>query len=246
MKRVWLEFTDPGLLGRAAASHVGRLARSVLEDAPIFRLALSGGASPLGMFRHLTAPDIFPARFWKRTHIFFVDERLVPPDHPDSNFGSVARHLLDCAPIPAQNIHRMLGELPPNEAARAYAADLARSFGQSNAPIFDLIVLGMGADGHTASLFPDAPSPDPRHPVVTPVPTPRLSPHVPRLTLTPAVLNAARQILFVIQGTDKHPALRAIRAGNPSLPAAQVDARRQSWYICPPLQAGHHPIIHHD
>lgn len=235
MTRVWLEFTDADSMGRAAASHVGRIARCVLERAPMFRLALSGGASPLGMFRHLTNPIIFPPRLWKRTHVFFVDERLVPPDHDDSNFGAARAHLLDHAPIPPANIHRMPGELPPEEAVRIYAADLAQSFDTDGVPVFDLIILGMGADGHTASLFPGAPARAPRHSLVTLVSAPDRHPRVARLTLTPAVLDAATQVLFLILGADKHPALRTVRTGTTNLPAALVDARRQSWYTCPPL-----------
>lgn len=246
MKRIWLEFTDSDILGRAAASHVGRVARRTLDQAPVFNMALSGGKSPLGMFHHLADPGIFPARLWNKTHVFFADERLVPPDHPDSNFGSVSRHLLDHVPIPAQNIHRMPGELPPDEAATAHSADLDRSLGHGGAPVFDLIVLGMGPDGHTASLFPEAPPFDPRYPLVAPTPAPPLPPRVPRLTLTQAMLNRAGQIVFVVLGEDKHPALRSIRAGNTDLPAARVDSDRQSWYIYPPLGATLHANAHHD
>ncbi len=245
MTRVWLEFTDADSMGRAAASHVGRIARHVLERAPLFRLALSGGTSPLGMFRHLTASAIFPPRLWERTHIFFADERLVPPYHADSNFGAVARHLLEHVPIPPMNVHRMPGELPSDEARKAYAADLARSFDTDGIPVFDLIILGMGADGHTASLFPGSPARAPRHFLVTSVPAPDQHPRVARLTLTQPVLGAAARVFFLIQGADKHPALRTIRAGTIDLPAALVDARRQSWYTCPPLPF-HGPNAHPD
>lgn len=241
MTRLWLEFTDPDLLGRASAAHVGRIARRILDQAPVFRLALSGGSSPLGMFRHLTEPAIFPSELWSRTQVFFADERLVPPNHADSNFASASHHLLDRVPIPSRNIHRMPGELPPEDAALTYTRDLARSFGQNGVPVFDLIVLGMGADGHTASLFPGAELPGGRHLVVAPVSAPSMPPRLPRLTLTPAVLDAARRILFVILGADKHAALRAIRDMASDVPAAKVDARSQSWYICPPLGAGQQP-----
>ncbi len=245
MTRVWLEFTDADSMGRAAASHVGRIARHVLERAPLFRLALSGGTSPLGMFRHLTASAIFPPRLWERTHVFFTDERLTPLDHADSNFGAVTRHLLGRVPIPPTNIHRMPGELPPEEAVRAYATDLAQSFATDDVPVFDLVILGMGADGHTASLFPGVQHHAPLHPLVTSTPAPDLHPRIARLTLTQSVLNAAAQILFLILGAGKHPALRAIRAGTTDLPAALVDARRQSWYTCPPLPP-HGPNAHPD
>jgi len=234
--RTWLQFSDEQSFGRAGASHVGRLARRTLAARPVFRLALSGGNSPLPLFRGLTDPTLFPAQLWLRTHVFFVDERMVAPDHPDSNFGSVTTHLLNRVPIPAVNIHRMRGELPPEQEAREYARQLVRHFGCGPAeiPTFDLIVLGMGADGHTASLFPGTEL-SPVHPLVAPVPPPRAKPHVARLTLTPQILNAAREILFMISGADKHSMLRAIRSGDRTLPASRIDVRPQSWYLYPAL-----------
>lgn len=220
-------------MGRAAASHVGRLARHALERGPAFRLAVSGGTSPIGMFRHLANPALFPSALWEKTHLFFADERLVPPDHVDSNFRGVDRHLLQRVALPPRNIHRMHGELPPDEAAQAYTAELARMFGPNITPTFDLIILGMGADGHTASIFPGMPS-EPSAPVQL-VPAPTTAPRVPRLTLTPTVLNVAARVLFLVVGADKHPALHAIRHGGARFPAANVDVRDQSWYICPPL-----------
>lgn len=233
--RTWLQFAGEASFGRAAASHVGRLARRALADGPVFRLALSGGRSPQPLFDGLADPGLFPAGLWARTHIFFADERMVPPDHPDSNFGAVAAHLLGRVPIPAANVHPMRGDLPAGRAADDYEERMLAHFGcpPGQAPAFDLVVLGMGADGHTASLFPGA-EPDPRR-LAAPVPPPDASPRVARLTLTPRVLNAAREVLFLVLGADKHPALRRILAGDGSLPAARIDARPQSWYLCPAL-----------
>ena len=112
MSASWLFFPDEKQFGQAAASHAGRLARAVLEKHSHFILALSGGRGPLPFFRHLADADLFAPEMWTRTHIFFVDERMVPPDHADSNFGSARRHLLDRVPVPEENIHRMPGELP--------------------------------------------------------------------------------------------------------------------------------------
>ena len=235
MNRVWLQFSDDESFGRATASHVGRTARNVLGQAPVFRLALSGGKSPLPFFRALTDPGLFPAKFWARTEIFFADERMVPPDHPDSNFGSVLKHLLRHVPVPAGNIHRMRGELSPEEAAREYADTIRRSVGNlhGDTPALDLVILGMGADGHTASLFPGY-APPAEHPLVAPVPPPTANPTIARLTLTQRTLGAAREVLVLVLGEDKHPALRAIATGS-DLPAGRIDVRPQHWYLCPPF-----------
>lgn len=234
--RTWLQFAGEASFGRAAASHVGRLARRALADGPVFRLALSGGRSPQPLFDGLADPGLFPASLWARTHIFFADERMVPLDHPDSNFGSAARHLLNHVPVSGANVHPVPVHLPLETAATRYAQTLTENCGglSGQIPILDLVVLGMGADGHTASLFPGARLPG-NHPLVAPVPAPSAAPSVPRLTLTPAVLNSAREILFLILGADKHPALLAMGDGDDSLPAARIDVCPQSWYICPPI-----------
>ena len=236
MSEAWLEFTDPQTYGRALASHAGRLARQVLGHEPVFRLALSGGSGPLPFFRHLTYPGLFPVALWSRTHVFFVDERMVPEDHPDSNFAAAQKHLFSRVPLPQGNIHRMGGELSPETAARDYARILLDHFRleKNETPAFDLVMLGMGADGHTASLFPASALP-PEQTLVWSVPPPKALPSVARLTLTEQVLGAAREIIFHILGADKHTALRLILAGDRTLPAARIRARRQSWYICPAL-----------
>lgn len=236
MKGTCLQFEDEEDFGRAAASRVGEAARQVLRTRPTFLLALSGGKSPLPFFAALRDPDVFPTGFWARTHIFFADERMVPLDHPDSNFGSAARHLLNHVPVSGANVHPVPVHLPPETAATRYAQTLTENCGglSGQIPILDLVVLGMGADGHTASLFPGARLPG-NHPLVAPVPAPSAAPSVPRLTLTPAVLNSAREILFLILGADKHPALLAMGDGDDSLPAARIDVCPQSWYICPPI-----------
>lgn len=236
MNRVWLEFDDPELLGRACAAHLGRVARTVLERQAVFTLALSGGRSPLPLFRSLSNPGLFPTVCWQRTHLFFADERMVPPDHAHSNFASVKAGLLDHISLPPGNVHRMAGEQSPETAAREYEEILrAVCFpGKNGLPRLDLIVLGMGGDGHTASIFPGMPLPS-GFSVATPVPPPDASPAVARLTLTPAMLDAAGEIVFLVQGRDKHPHMHRLRTHTPDIPAARVTARPQSWYICPPF-----------
>jgi 6-phosphogluconolactonase len=236
MKGTCLQFEDEEDFGRAAASRVGEAARQALRTRPAFLLALSGGRSPLPFFAALRDPDLFPPVVWDRTQIFFADERVVPPDHPDSNYGSACRHLLDHVPIPMANVHPMPVHLPLETAAARYAQTLTVQSGclPGQIPVLDLVVLGMGADGHTASLFPGADLPA-DHPLVAPVPQSPIAPRVPRLTLTSAVLNTAREILFLVLGADKHPALLAMDGGDDSLPASRIDVCPQSWYVCPPI-----------
>lgn len=231
----WIFFTDKEQFGRAAASHAGRVARVALGRQQYFSLALSGGSSPLPFFHHLADPGLFAPEFWERTHIFFADERMVPPDHPESNFGSIKKHLLDHVCLPEANIHRMPGELPQNDAAASYAETLDAFFG-CRPPVFDLLVLGMGADGHTASLFPGTFDADRQDNQTAVMPVTAIGAAIPdRLTLTLPVLNAAQEILFLVQGADKHKPLGRIRSGDRSLPAGMVQGRRQSWYVYPPM-----------
>lgn len=234
MNASWLFFLDEEQFGRAAASHAGRLARAVLEKRPRFTLALSGGRGPLPFFRHLADAGLFAPEMWARTHIFFVDERMVPPDHAESNFGSARKHLLDRVPVPEENIHRMPGELPQVAAAAAYTETLDGFFG-CRPPVFDLLVLGMGADGHTASIFP-VQSPLQGDQPVSPATAPEAAVSA-RLTLTGPVLDAAANVLFLVLGADKHEPLRRIRSGDRNLPAGRVRGGRRCWYVCPPLPA---------
>lgn len=242
MRGTCLQFEEESTFGQTAASHLGRVARQVLQSRPIFSLVLSGGKSPLPLFTALRDADLYPPLFWERTHVFFADERMVPPDHPDSNFGSASRNLLQHVPIPEANVHPMPVDLPPETAARRYAQTLTEICGSrpGQVPVLDCVVLGMGADGHTASLFPGAKLPA-EHPLVAPVPAPAIMPRVPRLTLTQAVLNNAREILFLILGADKHPALLAMDDGDDNLPASRIDVCPQSWYICPPIPTNPSP-----
>ena len=191
---------------RAAAESVARTGR--------VGVALSGGSTPRPVHRRLAAPPYRTGIPWRQTHIFWVDERLVPDDDPASNFGAARKDLIDHLPIPADHIHPMCSSLDPGPAAEAYQRTLAQSFQTTPPewPVFDLILLGIGQDGHTASIFPgDA----------TAVDTPRWVaavkggvPDVDRLTLTLPVLAAARSIVFLVSGSDKAETLRTIFAGD--------------------------------
>ena len=160
-------------------------------------------------------------------HLFWGDERCVPPDHPDSNYRMTREALIDHVPLPPENVHRIRGEDPPDQAAAAYERLLREFFGPGDAPArtFDLVLLGMGRDGHTASIFPGtaAVSETYRWAMAVHVEKPR---SMWRVTLTTVVLNAAADVTFLVAGPDKAPKLREVlQAGAEShsvLPAQLV------------------------
>ena len=164
-----------------------------------FAVALSGGSTPKRMFEQLAKMVMD----WKHIHLFWVDERCVPPDHPDSNYGMTAEALLNHIEIPGENIHRIHGEQPPEPAALIYEKELRHFFGEQ-LPVFDLILLGLGSDGHTASLFPGSPALQEKKRWAVEVkhdaPPPPL---VDRVTLTIPVLKEAREVIFLVSGNRK-------------------------------------------
>ncbi len=174
-------------------------------------VVLAGGATPRPFYERLATID-YP---WAQTDVFFGDERCVPPDHPDSNQRMAREALLSHVPAVA---HVMPGE---SCDARRYEGELRRFFG-AGAPEFDLVILGLGEDGHTASLFPGDPALDVTDRLVVPVSRPDHA----RLTLTLPVLSAAGHVLFLVAGESKRPVLRRLVAGDPAIPAARVAARR--------------------
>ncbi len=145
-----LAFRAAELFKTAARAHVDQRGR--------FVAALSGGSTPRGMHRLLASPPMLREVPWEHTHLFWVDERCVPASDPESNLGTAWRDLLRFLPLPRENIHFVRGDFPPEEAAAEYQLELTRFFQlkEGEFPIFDLIFLGMGKDGHTASLFPEA------------------------------------------------------------------------------------------
>ena len=206
----------PAALAEEAARRFAAIARQAVDDRGLFTVALAGGSTPAGLYRLLAQPPYRDQVDLLRTFVYFGDERCVPPDHPDSDYRMARETLLDAAPIPAANIFRMAGELPPDVAARDYAAILRRNFhlrGRAR-PRFDLILLGMGDDGHTASLFPDMPALEEKGRLVVGSNVPGyVRPAVPRVTLTFPVINAARQVLFLVTGANKVAAARAVLTG---------------------------------
>jgi 6-phosphogluconolactonase len=210
-------YLDAASLAQAAAEHFVAQASQAVAARGRFLAALSGGSTPRATYE-LLASEAFAARVdWPRLHVFWGDERCVPPDHAESNYRMAREALLDKVPIPAGNVHRIRGELPPDRAAAAYQAQLEAVLGEDGR--FDLILLGMGADGHTASLFPGAAALEERVRWVVGNYVEKLDAW--RVTLTLPLINRARHVLFLVSGAAKADALARVRAGHP-LPAALV------------------------
>ncbi len=189
----------------AAAHHI---VESQLPGQP-FRLALSGGSTPRLLYQLLVQPPYVNAIDWPQIELFWGDERPVPPEHPDSNYRMAYEALIQHVPIPPAHIHRIQAELPPEQAADAYDQHLHKNF--PNIPAFDVMLLGMGTDGHTASLFPHTAAlhENSRWCVANHIPTLKTS----RITLTYPAINAAKKILVLVTGAAKAPMLSRVLYG---------------------------------
>ena len=204
---VHLHETPEQLAEAAARAFVERAAEAIAERGR-FAVAFAGGSTPKATYEIL-ARDHAEQVDWPNVHVFFGDERTVPPDHGDSNYRMARGALLDRVPV--GSVHRMRGELPPDEAAASYERELKEFFG-GELPVLDLVMLGIGEDGHTASLFPETSALEVTDRLVVANPVPRLE--TTRLTLTAPVLNAAREVLFLVAGGGKAGALAEILEGD--------------------------------
>ena len=205
-------FPDAASLAWAAARRVVALAGAAIAERGQFSLALSGGSTPRALYALLAADEFAAQVDWLRVHVFWGDERCVPPEHPDSNYRLAYETLLSRVPIPTGSIHRVRGELEPEMAAQAYATELRTFFG-APWPRFDLVLLGMGNDGHAASLFPgSATLQETKRSVVAATAHYQDRPAY-RVTLTSPAINAARQVLFLVAGLAKAEILGAMLEG---------------------------------
>jgi 6-phosphogluconolactonase len=204
-----LVYETPEELAEAAAREFVARAEGAINALGRFAVVLAGGSTPKATYQAL-ARDYADKLDWGRVHVFFGDERTVPPDHEDSNYRMAHEALL--SRVPVGGVHRMRGELPPAEAAAAYEEELRKFFGPEGVPAFDLILLGIGEDGHTASLFPETSALDvtDRWAVANPV----LKLETTRLTLTVPVINAAMAVAFLVAGEGKAKALKEILEGD--------------------------------
>jgi 6-phosphogluconolactonase len=202
-------FPTPEVLADAAARHIVACAADAISLRGRFTLVLAGGSTPRAAYWRLATGDWRLELDWGLVHLLWGDERCVPPDDPRSNYRMVKEVLLDRVPIPPQQIHRIRGEDEPDKAAAEYEREIRRLLchpERIEGP--DLVLLGLGKDGHTASLFPGQPAVHETERWVVAVPGPSGGPW--RVTLTPAVLNRARNVTFVVSGGAKAPALEQV------------------------------------
>ncbi len=204
-----------------------------------YAAALAGGSTPAPLYLLLGQPAWRDALPWEQVHLFWGDERCVPPDHPDSNYGLAWREWLSHADVPPANIHRVHCEEDPERAAKRYEEELRAFFGEE--PAFDLVFLGVGEDGHTASIFPSTPAVmESRRWVMA---NHRLGDPTPRVTLTLPVLNAARHVVFLVTGARKAVVVCRILLDptlhRSALPAARVRpwAGSVTWLLDEPAAA---------
>jgi 6-phosphogluconolactonase len=214
---------DPTALAQRVAQWIVDLACATPSR---FAIALSGGSTPKRLYGLLAAAPLRDQMPWPRVHLFWGDERCVPWESPDSNYGMTRDAMLSHVPIPPENIHGIPFAVAPAEAARGYE-QLLQAFYSSDSldparPLFDIVLLGMGPDGHTASLFPGKPALEERRRWAVEVPEPGLNPFVPRVTLTYPALDSARSVAFVTAGADKMAMMRRVLTGERELPAARI------------------------
>lgn len=223
---------DSATLARTAAQEFHSLAEAAIGERGRFSVALSGGNTPRAVYsllaeEHRELP-------WDKIHIFFGDERHVPPEHPDSNFRMASESLLTKVPIPGKNIHRIRAESDANSAAQDYAAQLREFFHLVNNewPRFDLVLLGLGDDGHTASLFPDTAALNESSRTVAANWVEKLQSF--RITLTFPVLNHAAEVVFLVSGESKAKIVdEVLRPGAKKYPSQRVQPEngRLLWLV---------------
>jgi 6-phosphogluconolactonase len=222
---------DPAALAKAAAD---RIMARIDGNGDRIAICMSGGSSPKRLYE-LLATDAYRNRIpWHRVHWFIGDDRFVPADDPRNNMAMARRSFLDsCAP--ATNIHPIATDAAdPAEAARRYEAELKSFYGadrlDSARPLFDTVLLGVGPDGHTASLFPGYPATEETGHWVVGVPTAHMEPFVPRVTLTLPALGSCREMLFEVSGADKRAILTRVLAGE-DLPANRARATGETIWL---------------
>ncbi len=228
-----LVFRNYDELSREAANNFVAAAQRAIRERRRFMTVLSGGKTPIGVFR-LLAGELRNATPWDKTYVFWSDERCVPPDSPESNYGMAQRELLSHVPIPPNQVFRMKGELDPQRAAEEYERELRESFrlASGEVPRFDLLLLGMGENGHTASLFPGSATLEETRQLVASAYVPQAKMY--RITLTFPVLNQGRETMMLVSGQGKADTLARVFHG----PAGELPVQRVrpvsgslTWYV---------------
>ena len=226
-------FDNAAAVFSAAADRVLELGGRAIAERGVFHLALAGGSTPEGLYRELARPERAGALAWERTHIYFGDERCVPPDNTQSNFRMAQQSLLRHVPVPAGQVHRIRGEDEPHAAAAAYEELLARYLPQTEGGWqLDLILLGLGPDGHIASLFPETDILGKRKALAAPVFVPKLDSW--RISVTLPVINHARHIMLLVSGAGKAEVVRQALEVTPgtALPVQLIRPRGvPEWFL---------------
>lgn len=228
----WYTHPDPRAAADACAQHISALLEQALSGQEHATLAVSGGSTPKLLFQSMVA-----SRFrWPRVHLFFVDERCVPPNDPESNYRLANENLITPAHIPPAQVHRIPAEIKPETAAQKYVDDIRNFFGleEGQQPHFDVVQFGMGPDAHTASLFPGEPSIDDRDGIAAALYVQKMSKW--RVTLLPGTLLAAKNAVFLVAGPDKAQAVGDVfhQEFDPKHYPAQLisrQGRRVSWFL---------------
>ena len=222
-------FPDAASCAEGCARRIMGLLETALAGGGGATLAVSGGSTPKVMFEQMGALHFD----WSRVHLFWVDERCVPPSDPASNYKLAKDWLISSSHIPERNVHRIVGEIAPKEAAVRYADEIQKHFGLNpgEMPRFDVVQCGMGPDGHTASLFPGEPLVDDRAGIAEAVFAPQFNQW--RVTLLPGPLLAARNIVYLVSGADKAETARAIFEGppEPKKYPAQLIGKNAEWFL---------------
>ncbi len=225
---------DQAAMAQMAVDVFMEAARNRIEKSGYFSVAVSGGSTPRPMHRLLAGDPYGRARVWEKTHLFWVDERCVPGDDPASNYGMARSDFVEAVPLPEIQVHPMRGTVVPDRGATDYEKTLGSFFGakQDEFPRFDLICLGIGTDGHTASLFPGHPALDESFRWVVAVKGGQ--PDMWRMTLTLPVLNAARKLMVLVSGVKKRDVVKHVFQDDPpGLPARRIhpSAGTVTWML---------------
>jgi 6-phosphogluconolactonase len=226
-------FQNSEILARSAGYHFIECAQEAIDDHGFFAVALAGGSTPLATYKVLATIESAGRIDWDKVHVFWSDERCVGPNHEDSNYRIAFEVMLSHSPISVNQIYRMQGEVEPKKAAKVYENQIQTFFG-GKSPRFDLIFLGLGTDGHTASLFPGTKALNESKRWVIENYVPKLSTW--RLTMTAKLLNQAANVTFLISGKEKAEIVRRVLAGRytpEELPAQMIrpDQGQLRWFM---------------
>ena len=222
-------FDTPEHLAIAAALQFIEYAQDAAENGGRFSVALAGGKTPKRLYELLASDEFRDGVDWSRVHLFFGDERAVPPDHPESNYRMVVESLISKVSIPEENVSRILGEIEVEESALAYERKLRAYFAGLSWPRFDLVLLGMGNDGHVASLFPNSEVLEEGNRWVVAT----RNPHGQnRISLTIPAINHAARVLFLVTGSEKAATLaRVVKNTAPDRLPAQLIQGSAEWFV---------------